>query len=561
MIVINKQAIGKLKDSTKISSKMANLSHLKSKGLESLIPTDPNTIKVEAQEKKKQIVILGACSGEDSVVARFHSEALKPYKNAGFKFIGVDTKVDETGSKAPPPAEWSEKILPLLNERGLDFANQYYHPDNFFNKLRENKNFAKSIAGVIIATPPAFHLSNLKDLVTSFKAHNINDVPIVLEKPVSLIGQEAEIAELTQQYPGNVIGADFAITSPALNYALESGLLERVGNIKAILGRCIENYDVEKFVDSIQKRNLCDLDKSGGGIGFDMGTHAAGPIARILDSLGLSLDKAEVKQCLMKRASPSSLRNKLREFNNTKPIPKPEKDTKNVEFDSSKWNPLAETYWYSHSSLNQGEGKTPIEIYTEAGKDTNTDDYSIVQINGDKGTLIISAGTKTGHKNAEGQPDEKRNVRTKPFVLFIPKGLSTDNKAELYTFEPGIGYEGVFNLFMKKANQKAEASDDNLINSLVKAGVSSVDYIKRTYLHGLQKLVKNKVLPQLLENQTYQKYVASLLKVNPQLKLGTYAFGTASDLKPASTTPKQSKSWMASSRDLAKTLAAISLKA
>lgn len=447
------------------------------------------------------------------------------------------------------PEQWFANVLPELREQGIEFNNQFYTPDVFFAKLFNEKEFAQSIAGVIIATPPANHLKALKDLVYRFHTvHNIPNIPILLEKPVSLIGQEGEIAELAKQYPGNIIGADFANTSPALNYAIESGLVKRVGNVQAIMGRCVENFNVKKFVESIQDRNLCKLENSGGGIGFDMGTHAVGPIARVLDSLDLNLDQAEVQKCIMKRASHKSLEQGLT-------------SSKDVTLNSSKWDPLAETYWYSHSSLDQGSGKTPIEIYTEAGKDTGTDDYSIVQINGDKGTLIISAGTETGHVNDKGEPDEERNVKTKPFVLFIPKGLSTSNQAELYTFKPGIGYEGVFDLFMRKACRKAESKDGTIIDKLVQAGVSSVDYIKRSYLKGLQSLLKAPEALTIAANQSYQEFTSKLLKTNQGLKLESYDFGKPPNPEPAHAMPnRKGQPFLASSRDLAKALADINLK-
>lgn len=500
MIAVNTQFINTL--AGKVKSQKVTPDYLRSQELESLIPADPNSIK--ARDGKKQIVILGACSGENSVVARFHSKALEPYRNAGFNFIGVDTSIHHSKDAAGVPKIWLERILPQLKGRGMEF-DTYYHPDEFFRLLLQYPQFVKNIAGVIIATPPSVHLGNLKNLVTAFNKHQIKDVPILLEKPVSLIGQEAEIAELTKQYPGNIIGADFAVTSPALNYALGSGLLDRVGDIKAIMGRCIENFDMETFVNSIQERNLCVLEKSGGGIGFDMGPHVAGPIARILNAKKLDLANAEIKHSLMKRVSHENL--------------------KNNGFNEEKWDPLAETYWYSHSTLNQGT-QTPIEIYTEAAKDANTDDYSIVQINGDKGTLIISAGTQTGHK------EKSRNVSTKPFVMFIPKALSETNQAELFTFEPGIGYEGVFDLFMKKASQKIEVPV-NVIDQLVDSGIKAVDYIRRTYLKGL----------------------------NGIKSLESYAFGKVPDPELVHAVPStKEQPFIASSRDLAKALTDISAK-
>ncbi len=379
-----------------------------------------------AQDNKKTIAILGGHGNEYSVSTIFYPPVLGPIqsKHPNFRFIAVDPIVGTPKGQAQ-----IERQKEVLDKHGFAYDSSL-HPDTFYKRLESGEI---NLDGAVLAIPVKYHLPEIKKLLGMFD--NLGkQVPVMLEKPLGLVDEVGQFKSLFQSHPEQIFAADFSNGTNSLNFALENGLKDKIGDLEGIIGRFVEDgqyQELDVLIQAIKDRNMLRESINGGGAGLDMAVHSIVTQERFLEeALGLSLQGSKIKDVFLGRIN-------------------------HPEINASS-DPHLETYWRVSAELGNGA-----YVFNDAGKGLDAYDY-IVQINGDKGSLVISSGT----------------VKSNPFVLFIPKDDS--KRPELYLFKPGVGYKGIFENFLLTIQGHSEKIKPTL-EMCMNTTSTSVEFVGDSY--------------------------------------------------------------------------------
>lgn len=371
--------------------------------------------------KAKTIVVIGGGGGKNSVAPLFYAPVLGAMQKANpgkLEVVSVDTCYENPNLAQARRAEQAK----LFRRAKFEYK-QELSPEGLRDALARG-NIDPS--AIVLAVPVNFHLPLLKEFLQKTKA------PVMVEKPITLPTEEVDAAvELHKQHPGRIYAADFALGSSSLDYFIKAGLQAHLGNILSVTGRFVEEQDLADLAKAIESRGLLRKKISGAGLGYDMGVHTLASVERILSRV---LDDQSLKF--------STINNVF--------LGAPDHPDINNHRDHN-----LETYWHTQAQLNSG-----IDLAFDAGKGLDDHNY-ILQIHGEKGTVVISTGT----------------LRHKPFVFIIPK--RGDKK--LFTFPKDVGYKKIFEALLHMSEGKAKGIVDPSPDACLGATTASVDFVRRSY--------------------------------------------------------------------------------
>jgi len=378
---------------------------------ERFLGTGLKELRAVAPFLKVQIIAVDRWDPDDSASSEWLAS------NEGRAFVRA--RVEKTGTttyRTRPPndpelALWvRDQIRQFIEERqtaiGLTFLT--YVPLKKFQALvgddaRVSINGESvRVDGVIPAVPTGDHLN----LARFWIEHN---VPVWMDKPITMIAQVDELRALAKAHPGTVMGVDFFMYSDALLWLLSEGraqtLLREIGDIQRIDGRCVESWGLEN-----ENRPWLLIRPVSGSDGLDIDT-AVHPLAQmepILRTLGLSLTQATVSNVFLGCYDP-------------RPATAPAG---------------AHTYFWMQGQVGN------IPLYVDGGKGVDTIYYGIT-VTGSQGSVEVFVGTGD-------HP---------PYV----KVSHADGRAELHAFPGGsLGYKNVWLDFLLLLNQSQRAVGGDL---------------------------------------------------------------------------------------------------
>lgn len=240
-------------------------------------------------DTRARFAILGGHGNEYSVSTLFYPAPLGKFQKhfRNLSFIAVDPIVTKLGGQ--------DRIIGQRNFfHGTGFSyDDSLSPDTFYRLLESGE---LEVDGVVLAIPVKYHLPETERLFKIFDKLGIKK-PIMVEKPLGLIGEENKFRELNQAHPNQVFAADFSNGTDSLNFSICEGYLSKIGRISAVCGRFVESQTIEELISAAKARNLLKLDTSGGGLGLDMGVHSLVTEERILQESGLTLIRNRYKGC------------------------------------------------------------------------------------------------------------------------------------------------------------------------------------------------------------------------------------------------------------------------
>ena len=308
---------------------------------------------------------------------------------------------------------------------GLVFL-RYLQRDDLLNRICNGR---EKVDGWYISTPPV--------------SHNASAIPpmheglaTAWEKPLTIATREAleHAKQLDRDFPNTMFPVDFFMTSKALLWLLGTpqgnGLLNKIGTISEIHGRCIETQLVEPH-----RGWLTAPETSGGGVGgIDMSVHPIAMMEMILNKIHLSLDNAFISD-----------------------------DGENVvmaRYKDAPGNDDVETFMWTRAFIPNDSN--PVKLIIDSGKGTDTNFYGLKVI-GKEGELTIGCGT-------EFHP---------PFVYFNP---SDESKEPVVVTFPGagVGYGATiynFNQFIR--DREANTTPD--VPTLKRATTNSIRLVADGY--------------------------------------------------------------------------------
>lgn len=283
------------------------------------------------------------------------------------------------------------------------------------------------IDGVITAVPTYLHLP-----IAQLWAKK--GVSVWVEKPIVMPNKEEmeAIWKLARTYQDKIFTVDFYRDSDALIWLLkESNLLDKIGDIKSIRGRGVENWPLNPDI----RKWLWQPEKSGGGLGIDMALHSLVAMAMVLGKKEIESAYAKIEDVFLGR------------------------------YEKAPGADEVETYFWMHAKVAN------IDLYVDSGNAADTT-YSGITIVGEKGEIEVFIGT------GEYAPYVRYTDKTKP-----------ENPTTIYLFEKSrFAYTNTFVEFLSLIYGRPNIND---LVQRVRLTISSLEIIKKAY----EFAKANRILP------------------------------------------------------------------
>jgi predicted dehydrogenase len=255
-------------------------------------------LRVLSTSRRITLVIYG---GLGSLSERFlredYAEIRKAFPNVEFVIVDrADPKARQgfiRKRRETIGLPWRRGVPNYFTSKDFD---RRINADGTLNVDEGNKGKRKiKIDGVIAAVPTRYHYR----IAERWAKRN---VPVWVDKPLTMIPQVSKMRALAKRYPGKIFGVDFFMDSDAMMWLMKrTKLLQKIGKIKAVDAREIESWSLESEYKTPFRRWLMNPKVSGGGLAIDTSVHALTLVARVFARQGLSLDDLKLDDVRLAR--------------------------------------------------------------------------------------------------------------------------------------------------------------------------------------------------------------------------------------------------------------------